>query len=220
MCKHQLIASLSLAGVEIIRASLRKNSKSSVTLRENQKAVTVSCIFMFCDIRRFTAASECLQEEVFLFTNKIAEVVHSVCHSLGGAANKNVGDAFLMNWKLEEPRGEMLRADNKQADKALLSCVHICMALCNEEFFLKDISKDTREKLQDKFKKQKGNLVQLGFGLHAGKAVEGAIGSPRKLDATYLSNEVELAEFLESTTVSNFCITDLLLQIPIFLAHL
>lgn len=30
--------------------------------------------------------------------------------------------------------------------------------------------------------------------------MEGAIGSPRKLDATYLSNEVELAEFLESST--------------------
>lgn len=30
--------------------------------------------------------------------------------------------------------------------------------------------------------------------------MEGAIGSPRKLDATYLSNAVELAEFLESST--------------------
>lgn len=44
------------------------------------------------------------------------------------------------------------------------------------------------------------NRIQIGFGLNAGKAVEGAIGTPRKLDATYLSNEVELAEFLESST--------------------
>ena len=39
-----------------------------------------------------------------------------------------------------------------------------------------------------------------GFGLHAGKAVQGAIGSQRKLDATYLSESVERAEFLECST--------------------
>jgi len=54
--------------------------------------------------------------------------------------------------------------------------------------------------LKKKFEKREGNLVQLGFGLHAGKAVEGAIGSPRKLDATYLSEAVELSEYLETST--------------------
>ena len=40
----------------------------------------------------------------------------------------------------------------------------------------------------------------MGFGLHMGKAVQGAIGSERKLDATYISEAVEFAEFLESST--------------------
>lgn len=40
----------------------------------------------------------------------------------------------------------------------------------------------------------------MGFGLHAGNAVQGAIGSQRKLDATYISESVERAEFLESST--------------------
>ena len=40
----------------------------------------------------------------------------------------------------------------------------------------------------------------MGFGLHAGKAVQGAIGSQRKIDATYVSEAVEKAEFLESST--------------------
>ena len=195
------------AGVEIIRSSLGKSSGSSIAFRNHHRASTVSCIFLFCDIRQFTDASECLQEEVFLFTNKIAEVIHSVCHSLGGFANKNIGDAFLLHWKLEESTDQSSRlgssgltAEKNQADKALLSVVHICIALCNEEFFLEDISADAQNGLKAKFDKRPGNLVQLGFGLHAGKAVEGAIGSPRKLDATYLSNEVELAEFLESST--------------------
>jgi len=219
------------AGVQIIRGSLRKNSKSSVSLR--QQASTVSCIFLFCDIRQFTDASECLQEEVFLFTNKIAAVVHSICHSYGGFANKNIGDAFLLSWKLEDATGanfynNEVTTQNKEADKALLSVIQICIALCHEDFFLADISDTARNKLKDKFDERPGNLVQvrvpiiyiyimfelccgfidvqffcilqLGFGLHAGMAVEGAIGSARKLDATYLSNEVELAEFLESST--------------------
>jgi class 3 adenylate cyclase len=40
----------------------------------------------------------------------------------------------------------------------------------------------------------------MGFGLYAGKAVQGAIGSQRKIDATYVSEAVDRAEFLESST--------------------
>jgi hypothetical protein len=40
----------------------------------------------------------------------------------------------------------------------------------------------------------------MGFGLHAGTAVQGAIGSQRKLDATYIGESVERSEFLESST--------------------
>lgn len=39
-----------------------------------------------------------------------------------------------------------------------------------------------------------------GFGLHAGKAVQGAIGSQKKIDATYVSESVERSEYLESST--------------------
>ena len=44
------------------------------------------------------------------------------------------------------------------------------------------------------------HIYSSGFGLHAGKAVQGAIGSQRKLDATYISESVERSEFLESAT--------------------
>lgn len=78
------------AGVEIIRNNLERGRHKDV-LFLNQQGSTVSCIFLFCDIRQFTDATECLQEEVFVFTNKIAAVVHSICHSYGGSANKNIG---------------------------------------------------------------------------------------------------------------------------------
>jgi len=51
-----------------------------------------------------------------------------------------------------------------------------------------------------KLESRAGPIVQIGFGLHAGKAVQGAIGSHRKIDPSYISEAVELSEFLESST--------------------
>merc|ERR1719183_2017217 len=42
--------------------------------------------------------------------------------------------------------------------------------------------------------------VQLGFGLHCGWAIEGAIGSEFKIDASYLSPNVNVASRLEAAT--------------------
>ena len=35
-----------------------------------------------------------------LFVNNIGEIVHSMVDRFGGAANKNIGDAFLLVWKV------------------------------------------------------------------------------------------------------------------------
>jgi len=42
--------------------------------------------------------------------------------------------------------------------------------------------------------------VRLGLGLHLGYAIEGAIGSYYKIDASYLSSNVKMAERLEGAT--------------------
>lgn len=42
--------------------------------------------------------------------------------------------------------------------------------------------------------------VKLGFGLHIGWAIEGAIGSEYKIDASYLSPNVNMAGRLEAAT--------------------
>jgi class 3 adenylate cyclase len=204
------------AGVDIIRNNLEKGQSKNMLILDSQ-GITVSCIFLFCDIRQFTDATECLQEEVFVFTNRIAAVVHSICHSYGGSANKNIGDAFLLSWLLDEEGGtsapssvsfdapgyrkaEEFIAKHHQADKALLSVVKICMALHHDDFYISTMSEGARVALLSKLSNRSGPVVQLGFGLHAGKAVQGAIGSQRKIDATYVSEAVELAEFLESST--------------------
>lgn len=43
-------------------------------------------------------------------------------------------------------------------------------------------------------------LVRMGFGLHAGWAIEGAVGSLQKVDATYLSPHVNMAARMEMAT--------------------
>jgi class 3 adenylate cyclase len=62
----------------------------------------IIAIFGFCDIRNFTDATEVLQEGVMLFVNEIGEIVHGVVDQFSGAANKNIGDAFLLVWKFHD----------------------------------------------------------------------------------------------------------------------
>ena len=42
--------------------------------------------------------------------------------------------------------------------------------------------------------------VKMGLGLHVGWAIEGAIGSVYKIDASYLSPNVNMASRLEAAT--------------------
>lgn len=123
---------------------------------------------------------------VFVFTNRIAAVVHSFCHSYGGSANKNVGDAFLCSWLLDDAGSSdgfgdesKLVAKNNQADKCLLCVVKICMALQHDNYYIETMSETPRQRLLAKLKKRPGPVVQMGCGLHAGTAVQGAIGSER-----------------------------------------
>lgn len=61
-------------------------------------------IFGFVAIRNFIDATEILEEGVMVFANEIAEIVHRVCDFYHGAANKNLGDCFLMVWKFKDEK--------------------------------------------------------------------------------------------------------------------
>jgi class 3 adenylate cyclase len=58
----------------------------------------------------------------------------------------------------------------------------------------------------------KGYKVKMGFGLHIGWGIEGAIGSEFKIDASYLSPNVNLASRLEAATKQY--------GVPILVSHL
>ena len=63
--------------------------------------------------------------------------------------------------------------------------------------FICNFSAAAAERLAKRFPNYE---VRIGSGLHVGWAIEGAIGSNRKIDASYLSPHVNFTEFLESST--------------------
>jgi len=184
------------AGAKIIADSMAKEGGGS-----NNKVVA---IFGFCDIRNFTDATEVLQEEVMLFVNEVADIVHSVVDWYSGAANKNIGDAFLLVWKFnaedveENDKGELVTKKNgRNAQYADMSVVS----------FLKIIAEIRKSHKLEKYSHNEKILaklpnfqVKLGYGLHVGWAIEGAIGSDFKIDASYLSPNVNTASRLEAAT--------------------
>ena len=73
--------------------------------------------------------------------------------------------------------------------------------------FLKIISAIKKSRKLQKYKESKAlnermpnYCVKMGFGLHVGWAIEGAIGSFYKIDASYLSPNVNMASRLEAAT--------------------
>ena len=199
------------AGAEVIA----DNIKSGGDLNPMVPGRKVRAIFGFCDIRSFTDATEVLQEEVMEFVNSIANIVHMEVSLHGGAANKNIGDAFLLVWKLpgsagmtreRSARSSVLGAKvassqgqedvqvTHLADAALASFIIIQAALKRSK---KLQSYNSREDLNARMP---NFCVKMGFGLHVGWAIEGAIGSKYKIDASYLSPHVNMAARLEAAT--------------------
>lgn len=188
------------AGSSIIGQNIEKSGEVDPII----KGAKIVGIFGFCDIRNFTDTTEELQEGVMVFVNEIAQVVHGVVDKYMGCANKNIGDAFLLVWKFEpeefyiDEDSIMRNSDSPKAfyipDLALMS-------------FLKILAKVNKDPVMLKYRnypkltqRMPNYEVKMGFGLHIGWAIEGAIGSEFKVDASYLSPHVNIASALEGST--------------------
>ena len=94
------------AGTQIISQVLKKGL--NVDINPLIPGKKVMGIYGFCDIRNFTDTTEILKENVMIFVNQVAEIVHQITADYCGSANKNIGDAFLLVWKLEDQLKEQL----------------------------------------------------------------------------------------------------------------
>jgi class 3 adenylate cyclase len=181
------------AGASVIAKNLGGSQDNKLNLMGSGNLI--HSIFGFCDVRNFTDTTECLQEEVMLFVNRIAHILHGIVVQCSGSANKNIGDAFLLTWKISEH----LTPDEVTylADQALLAFCKSIIELSRYQDFICNFSIAATNRL---FKRFPGYKVRCGSGLHVGWAIEGAIGSNMKIDASYLSPHVNMSEFLESST--------------------
>lgn len=159
----------------------------------------IQSIFAFCDIRNFTDTTECLQEEVMLFVNRIAHVLHSIVVQCGGAANKNIGDAFLLTWKVDPTK--IKSGDPSSygfvADRALFSLLKTFVEIVSNHDFICNFAPSSLAALYERLP---GYRCRIGCGLHFGWAIEGAIGTDKKIDASYISPHVNWSECLEAWT--------------------
>eukprot|EP00397_Hematodinium_sp_SG-2012_P010282 GEMP01010391.1.p1 GENE.GEMP01010391.1~~GEMP01010391.1.p1 ORF type:complete len:838 (-),score=180.00 GEMP01010391.1:687-3200(-) len=187
------------AGAQIIGNNM---SSGDGELNIMMPGTRVTSIFGFVDIRCFTDTTECLQEEVMVFVNTIGCILHQCVHRWGGVSNKNIGDAFLLLWKLPEPdaTGKAQGVDvairtADLANRALLSFLKFTME-CRRSERIKGYS--THPLIIGRFGDSYN--VTFGLGLHSGWAIEGPIGSDFKVDASYLSPHVNLTMTLEAAT--------------------
>ena len=203
-----LAMSVGEAGGEIIH----KNISSTHELHFHSRGKKKFAIFGFCNIRNFEEINLALQEEVIPLINQIAEIVHTSVDKFRGNTNKNIGDSFFSVWKFynniniknkhdkKYNKDNLLDIDptnpqvNITADCSLLAYLR-CLLKINKN--LNILSYRNNKKLNIAMPNFK---INMGFGLHLGYGIEGPVGSVFKMEASYLSPNVNIAARLETAT--------------------
>jgi len=178
------------AGANIIEKNMTADSVGVNAMIQGRKINAVIGVARVCN---FSAAVEILQSKIMQFVNQIAEIVHGVVNEFHGAPNRNNGDTFLVIWhhstsvhRTAQHHAEMSVVAFSKILGALHSSPKLAEYRLHPGLQFKLTSKECR--------------VKMGFGLHAGWAIEGAVGSEFKIDPSYLSPNVSLTYSIERAT--------------------
>lgn len=189
------------AGANIIGANMKGSDSAGVNAMIPGERV--ECVIGNVKIRDFSVATEVLQSKIMNFVNQIAEIVHGCVDEFHGAANKNNGDMFLIIWRLE---GETEDWTTRVAEMSIVAFSKVLGALHRSPLlFGYRMHPGLQQRLGT------GCRVNLSFALHCGWAIEGAVGSEFKIDASYLSPNVSIVNSIERAT--------LMYGVPILLAQ-
>jgi len=203
------------AGWRIIRNALKGNGT------ECMQGVYMQGVYMFAQIRNFDALTKNFQENILSFVNSMASIVHTATSDHHGATNKNIGDSWLSVWNFPSK----VTIDSRLVRTAELESMPMdskmpseIIHLCDQSFtcaikIILGILKS--EEIAQYYEKEEvvaaiGNPTsKMVIGLHVGWAIEGAVGSQHKIDATYLSPNVNISARLETAT-AQYCVPILL----------
>lgn len=179
------------AGANIIGHNMRGADSAGVNVMV--PGTRVESILGVARIRDFSVATEVLQAKIMTFVNQIAEIVHGVVNEYCGATNKNNGEMFLIVWRVDPSEKPAARTAEMSivAFAKVVAAVHRSSTLATYRY---------HPGLQQRL--GKGCRVSVSFGLHSGWAIEGAVGSEFKIDASYLSPNVTLAMSVERATLT------------------
>ena len=211
------------AGAEIIskNMSVEAGTMISSSLDPMIPGKRMYAIFGFCDIHEFDMCTEVLTSEIMTFVNSVARIVHEQVSRWGGTCNKNLGNAFLMVWRIgdEEDLVELSMGRKRAAsridggnsnhaavnlkrvpgldelsDKALVGFLKVVIEINRDRQVLAYRSDPRLRSGAESY------TLRMGFGLHAGWGIEGAVGSLQKVDATYLSPHVNMSARMEAAS--------------------
>jgi len=186
------------AGASIVSTNMRGKEKHGVNAMI--PGHRVDSFIGTCRLHDFSSITQALQGKVLVFVNQVAEIVHGVVDQFHGAANKNNGDSFLLVWRTSGGKYGSLPPDvklQKLADFSVLAIVNMISALHRSRTI-------ARYRGHPRLQQRLGSYwrVNSSFSLHFGWAIEGAVGSEFKIDASYLSPTVRIAESIENATKS------------------
>lgn len=236
-----------VAGADIISTCMAVEGEGSGAVLDPMiPGKRVYAIFGFTDIHAFDFCTEKLEDEIMTFVNSVARIVHEEVTRWGGLCNKNLGNAFLMVWRIGDedelqavssrrrqqashngssvssvgsmssavqvasPTNRLASSSNVRnlsvdlrripgldimSDKALIGFLKVVVEINRDKQVLSYRS-DERLTLGG----SSDFALRMGFGLHAGWAIEGAVGSLQKVDATYLSPHVNMAARMEAAS--------------------
>merc|ERR550537_580622 len=118
-------------GAQIIGQNMSSADGQLNILKAGRKVIA---IYGFCRINDFMETTQCLLEEGMVFVNKIGHIVHTCVHEWRGAANKNMGDSFMVTWMVPDKDEQelmltsgMIASDKMQelTDRAFIAFVKV-----------------------------------------------------------------------------------------------
>ncbi|MFV8259704.1 adenylate/guanylate cyclase domain-containing protein [Bdellovibrio bacteriovorus] len=140
---------------------------------------TKDVVVFFSDIRGFTAFSEKRSpEEVVEMLNEYFGVMVKIINSHGGVVDKFIGDAIMAVWGAP-------KSSDRDSHQAVRACLEMRRAL---------------EGLNERRIAREQPPINIGMGLHAGKAISGTIGSDERMEYTVIGNTVNTASRIEAST--------------------
>jgi len=149
---------------------------NSVDLEIDEREVTI----FFSDIRNFTTISESFGDAKRLidYLNRYMSPMSDIIIKSGGTIDKYIGDAIMAYWNAP------LKVED-HADLALKASLEQLNSL---------------NKLNMELERDGLPLIEIGVGIHTGKAVVGEMGSYERSDYTIIGESVNTASRIESLT--------------------